>query len=70
MSEDHVKEILKTFFLESINANAKCIDEDKIMSCNKDISIEEVRFGISKLKDNKSPGINGLVNKLYKEFQK
>lgn len=34
-------------FLDSIKANAKCIDQDSMMSCDKDISTEEVRFGIS-----------------------
>jgi len=33
------------------------------------LSIEEVRFGISKLKDNKSPGNDGLVSEFFKEFQ-
>jgi len=39
------------------------------MLCDKDISIEKVKFGISKLKDNKSPGNDDLVCEFCKEFQ-
>ncbi len=56
-------------FLESIKTDAKRIDQDCMMLCNKAISIEEVKFGISKLKDNTSPGNDGFVSNFFKEFQ-
>lgn len=60
---------IQDFFFEGIKADAKCIDQDCVKLCDRDISIEEVRFGISRLKDNKSTGNDGFSSEFYKEFQ-
>ncbi len=56
-------------FLESIKTDAKRTDQDCMMLCDKAISIEKVKFGISKLKDNTSLGNDGFVSKFSKGFQ-
>ncbi len=38
--------------------------------CDQEISLDEVLHCINKLKDNKSPGNDGLISELYKYFQR
>lgn len=48
---------------------AQGIDEAQRDFCDQDISVDELKKNISKLKDNKSPGNDGLTGEFYKVFQ-
>lgn len=56
-------------FLSNIKKNARCISDDLKESCDHEITLNEVKLNIAKLKDNKAPGNDGLTNEFYKEFQ-
>lgn len=53
-------------FLDSLTV--KTFNEDQRLSCDHVITIEEVEDAIKSLKNNKSPGIDGLVSEFYKMF--
>lgn len=56
----------KSFF-ESINQNKVISLEDK-EACDNNISLSEIMLAIKSLKNNKSPGCDGLTSELYKMF--
>ncbi len=55
------------FFFDSINQNKIISFEDK-EDCDGDISQSEILLAIKNLKNNKSPGSDGLTAELYKMF--
>lgn len=56
-------------FFESINQNKVISLEDK-EACEGDLSLSEILQAIKSLKNNKSPGSDGLTAELYKMFDK
>ncbi len=46
----------------------RTVSNDFNLICSKNISLEEVKEAINKLKNNKSPGTDGLTSELYKTF--
>lgn len=54
--------------MNNISDTTKKIDEELKLFCDKDISLEEVKNSIVGLKDNKSPGNDGLTSEFYKIF--
>lgn len=56
-------------FLDSIKDDIKKISESSIEMCDQEISLNEISHCINKLKDNKSPGNDGLISEFYKFFQ-
>lgn len=56
-------------FLSQIKNKARIIDEAQKEVCDQDIVLEEIKKSINKLKDNKSPGNDGLTGEFYKVFQ-
>ena len=58
----------ETFF-SSIKNVVKCIDEDSKKACDEKITVAEIKICISKVKNNKSPGNDGLTSEFYKEFK-
>lgn len=60
---------LSSNFLSHIKNVAHCIDETQREICDQDISLQEIKKNFSKLKNNKSPGNDGLTGEFYKVFQ-
>jgi len=56
-----------TLFLDSVN-NVKAISESDRLCCDRAVTHEEVISAIKSLKNNKSPGCDGLTAELYKLF--
>lgn len=56
-----------TLFLDSIGC-IKTISETDKMCCDDDVTCKEVQSAIKSLKNNKSPGCDGLTAELYKLF--
>ena len=45
-----------------------CLNENEKLSCDKQISLEELNCAVNNLKINKSPGLDGLTPEFYKDF--
>lgn len=58
-----------SYFLSCTKSVAQGIDKTQKDICDQDISLEELKKNINKLKDNKSPGNDGLTGEFYKAFQ-
>ena len=56
-------------FFSCINVEVKRIDEEQKQLCDQDITLKEINLCISKLKDNKSPGNDGLTSEFYKKVK-
>lgn len=65
--EENTKD-LPSFF-NSIKEKARRITMNSMEMCDNDISKEEIKKGINRLKENKSPGNDGLIGEFYKAFQ-
>lgn len=55
------------FFFQSLK-EVKSISKDDQLACDKTMTINEVIEGIEGLKNNKSPGTDGLTAEFYKSF--
>jgi len=55
-------------FLDVLD-NAKVIKDDFKLYCDGDLRLEEVKECIGNLKDNRSPGNDGLISEFYKVFR-
>lgn len=55
-------------FLDSLRSSIKTIVPEDRIFCDAPITLEEVVASISNLKNNKSPGVDGLSAEFYKEF--
>ena len=55
-------------FLADIRLNARYICENSKDFCDREIYVGEIKTSITKLKDNKAPGNDGLTGEFYKEF--
>ncbi len=47
----------------------RTVSNDFNLICSKNISLDEVKEAINNLKNNKSPGSDGLTSELYKTFR-
>ena len=56
-------------FFISITNEARSIDQTQKDICDQALSLYEIKKNISKLKDNKAPGNDGLTGEFYKVFQ-
>lgn len=45
-----------------------CVDAEYNKICCQDITLEEIIWGITQLKNNKSPGCDSLTSEMYKYF--
>ncbi len=54
-------------YLENINIETKLNDDEKRI-CDEEITEKELNLAVKKLKDNKSPGNDGLTPEFYKSF--
>ena len=54
-------------YLNSINVENTLNENDKY-NCDKEVTIEELDFAIKNLKNNKSPGMDGLTPEFFKTF--
>lgn len=57
-------------FLSSLKSNARQIDRVQKSLCDQNISLDEVKKNISRLKNNKSPGNDGLTGEFFKSLSK
>lgn len=53
----------------TLNSVKERISNDDKITCDMDITVEEIIYAIDGMKANKSPGIDGLIHKFYKEFK-
>lgn len=60
-------EHLTSSFFSSLKDSKNILTEDKIF-CDKPITIKEILDSINHLKNNKSPGTDGLISEFYKSF--
>lgn len=52
----------------SLINSTNCVDAEYNEICCQDITLEEIIWGITNLKNNKSPGCDGLTSEMYKCF--
>lgn len=55
--------------MDNIKTNSTVIYEDSKKNCDKEITLDEIHKNIAKLKNNKSPGNDGLTAEFYKTFR-
>lgn len=65
---DQLNEDDMDVFLKGIEPETKKIDDEFKSICDQKIDIIDVQNCISALKDNKSPGNDGLISEFYKDF--